>query len=95
MYSWTQDLPINEDVYKRIRSRLDGARLDGLIVHLAIRADDGHVRYVDVWESEAKCNAAFEAHIHPAVFGVLGELGIRPTSEPPREPLTVLDVLFG
>jgi hypothetical protein len=95
MFAWTQDLPINEEIYERIRKRLEGAALEGLLVHIAIRADDGHMRYVDVWESEAKCEAAMEAHIHPAVFGVLGELGITPLSEPPRTPITVVDVRLG
>ena len=34
------------------------------------------MRYIDVWESQEACDAAFAAVIHPAVHPVLMERGI-------------------
>ncbi|MBI2767689.1 MAG: hypothetical protein HYX53_17465 [Chloroflexi bacterium] len=92
MYAWSQDLPINDEIYERIRERLGNVKLDGLIVHLAIREEHGHLRYIDVWESETKCDAAFAAHIHPAVYAAFKEIGLKPAGEPTRIPIDIVEV---
>ena len=75
LFAWTQDVPIDEAAYRDIVSRLP----------------EGNLRYVDVWESEEACDAAFEQYIHPAVGPVLHERGIQVDGEPPRVLLDVID----
>jgi hypothetical protein len=55
---------------------------------------DGSVHYLDVWESEEACDKAFEAVIHPVVHPLLGEFDVQVAGEPPRDPVTVLEVRF-
>jgi hypothetical protein len=94
LYAWSQDVPIDAGIYNEIVERMGTAKMPGLVVHVAIEQPGGTLRYIDVWESEQACDAAFEAVVHPAVFPVLAERGIVPDGEPPRTPLRVLDVQF-
>jgi hypothetical protein len=95
-HAWVQDVPIGEEVYRKIRERLGSEPLAGLVVHLVERRPDGGLRYVDVWESREACERAFADRIHPAVFGVLREVGFRPPpGEPPRQQLDVVAVDVG
>ena len=92
LYAWTQDVPINAVTYGEILARMDYAKLPGQLIHLALEQPDGTLRYIDVWESEEACDAAFEKYIHPAVHPVLMERGIRVEGgEPPRTELKVVD----
>ena len=91
-YSYEQDVPISEDVYAKIKAKLGPEPLDGLLVHIVVRRPNGQLKYIDVWESEAKCARAFEARIHPAVFGVFQEIGFRPEGEPAKTALDVVEV---
>lgn len=93
-YAWTQDVPIDRDAYADITARMGDAPMPGLVVHLALEQPDGHLRYLDVWESQEACDAAFESVVHPAVHPVLAERGIRPAGEPPRVPVGVVEVRF-
>lgn len=68
--------------------------MPGLLVHLALQEADGTLRYIDVWESEQACDDAFEAVIHPAVHGMLTERSIHVDGEPPRTPLSVIEVRY-
>ena len=94
LFAWTQDVPIDTEAYAHINERMDGAPMPGLIVHIAVEQPDGTLRYVDVWESEQACDAAFESVIHPAVHPVLQERQVNVQGEPPRSPLRVVDVRF-
>jgi hypothetical protein len=90
VYAFTQDVPINFDIYQRIIDKIGPEPLEGCLMHLCVRRDDGGLRYIDVWESEELCTKAFDERIHPAVDAALG--GRRP----PQEPVsTKLDVLHG
>jgi hypothetical protein len=91
-YAWTQDVPIDVAVYADITARMGDATMPGLVVHLAMERADGTLRYLDVWESEEACDAAFEAVVHPAVHPVLLERQVRVQGEPPREPLRLVEV---
>ena len=91
LFAWTQDVPIDEAAYRDIVSRLPDGALPGCLAHIAIRLPEGNLRYVDVWESEEACDAAFEQYIHPAVGPVLHERGIQVDGEPPRVLLDVID----
>jgi hypothetical protein len=93
-FAWTQDVPIDAAAYADINTRIGASKLPGLVVHIAVEGDDGKVRYIDVWESEQACDAAFDDVIHPAVHPVLAARDIRPAGEPPRHPLNVIDVRF-
>lgn len=88
VYAFTQDVPIDLETYQKIIANLGAEPLDGCLAHLCLRREDGGLRYIDVWESQAKCAIAFEERIHPAVDAALG--GNRPAQEPHSEPLEVL-----
>jgi hypothetical protein len=94
LFAWSQDVPIDSAVYVDITARMGEAKMPGLLVHLAIEQTDGTLRYIDVWESEQACDAAFEAVVHPAVHPVIMARGIQVQGEPPRTPLNVIDVRY-
>ena len=90
MYAYIQDVPIGEELYAKIRANL-ATSLPGQLLHLVVRRADGLLRYIDAWESEEACDAAFAKYIHPAVATAFREAKFRPPGgEPPR---TVLDVV--
>jgi hypothetical protein len=94
LYAWTQDVPIDADAYADIADRIADAKMPGLVAHIAMQRDDGTLHYLDVWESQEQHDAAFEQVVHPAVHPVLVERGVRAEGEPPRTPITVLEVRF-
>jgi hypothetical protein len=95
MYAYVQDVPITEAVYEKITAHLGAEPPDGLVVHLALRREDGLLRYVDVWRDKASCDAAFEQRIHPAVSRAFKEAGFKPSGEPRREELPAVHVWLG
>jgi hypothetical protein len=90
VYAFTQDVPIDSDLYGRITDHLGPEPMDGLLMHLCVRNPEGGLRYIDVWESEAQCTRAFEERIHPAVDRAFG--GSRPPVEPVVDRLDVVEV---
>jgi hypothetical protein len=88
VYAYIQDVPIGEDLYRRIIDQLGPEPLAGALLHLCVRESDGRLRYIDVWSSEQACANAFEDRIHPAVDAAFG--GARPSSEPEVHRLDVL-----
>lgn len=94
LFAWSQDVPIGADAYADITARMGGAAMPGLIVHIAVEQPDGTLRYIDVWESEQACDAAFESVVHPAVHPVLRERNVQVQGEPPKHPLRVVEVRF-
>lgn len=93
-YAWTQDVPINADIYAEITANMASTPMPGLVVHIAMEREDGSIRYLDVWETKEQHDNAFETVVHPAVHPVLARHGIRPSGEPPRTPIRVTDVRF-
>lgn len=89
VYAYTQDVPIGPELYRRILDELGPEPLAGQLLHLCVRRPDGGLRYVDVWESEEACAAAFDERIHPAVDRAFG--GARPSGEPVVDRFEVLD----
>jgi hypothetical protein len=88
-YAFTYEVPINADIYARIKDGLGPERPDGLIAHLAWRTESG-LRYVDVWQSKDASEAFTENRLHPVVHPLLEEmLGF----VPPEPAVTVLDVI--
>ncbi|MFD1211910.1 hypothetical protein ACFQ36_07640 [Arthrobacter sp. GCM10027362] len=90
VFAFSQDLPVDDDTYRRVVEAMGTEPFDGLILHLCMRKDSGGLRYIDVWESEEQCNAAYAQRIRPAVERVLG--GRRPATEPEAAPLEVVDL---
>jgi hypothetical protein len=88
VYAYIQDVPIGEDLYRRIIDEIGPEPMAGSLLHLCIRQPDGRLRYIDVWASEEACARAFDDRIHPAVDAAFG--GERPSGEPEVHPLDVL-----
>ncbi len=88
VYAFTQDVPIGEDLYRRIVDEIGPEPFAGGLLHLCVRRPDGGLRYIDVWESEEACARAFDDRIHPAVDAAFG--GDRPSGEPDVHRLDVL-----
>ena len=88
VYAYIQDVPVGEDLYRRIIAELGPEPVAGSLLHLCVRESDGRLRYIDVWESEDACARAFDERIHPAVDIAFG--GQRPSGEPEVHRLDVL-----
>ena len=88
VYAFIQDVPIGDDLYRKIIDELGPEPVAGSLLHLCVRRPDGGLRYVEVWESEAACARAFDERIHPAVDAAFG--GNRPSVEPTVERMEVL-----
>jgi hypothetical protein len=88
VYAYTQDVPIDEETYRRIIDNIGPEPMAGQLLHLCVRQPDGRLRYIDVWESEEACARVFSERIHPAVDAAFG--GSRPSSEPTVQRLDVL-----
>jgi|SRR5579883_786863 hypothetical protein len=94
-YAWMQDLPIDQNVYQRIRSALGSAVPPGLIIHLVTPSPTGSgLRYIDVWESRADCDRFLEERVHPVLGQVFAAAGRAMPPDPPRDELELID-LFG
>ena len=88
VYAFIQDVPIGEDLYRRIVDKIGPEPMAGSLLHLCVRQPDGKLRYIDVWDSEESCTRAFEERIHLAVDAAFG--GSRPSGEPEVHHLDVL-----
>jgi hypothetical protein len=88
VYAYIQDVPIGEELYRKIIDHLGTESVAGNLLHLCVRQPEGRLRYIDVWESEQACTQAFEQRIHPAVDAAFG--GNRPSGEPEVHHLDVL-----
>jgi len=88
VYAYIQDVPVGEDLYRRIIAELGPEPVAGSLLQLCVREPDGRLRYIDVWESEQACAQAFDQRIHPAVDAAFG--GNRPATEPEVHRLDVL-----
>ena len=89
VHAYTQDVPIDDALYRRIIDGIGTEPMDGLLLHLCVRKPDGGLRYIDLWESEEQCARAFDERIHPAVDQAFG--GNRPPVEPTVDRLDVID----
>jgi hypothetical protein len=88
VYAFIQDVPIGEELYRKIIDEMGPEPVSGSLLHLCVRQPDGRLQYIDVWESEEACARAFEERIHPAVDAAFG--GSRPEGEPVVHRLDVL-----
>jgi hypothetical protein len=91
-YSFMQDVPANEDIYRQIKELLPAEPPRGLIAHIAMTRDGG-LRYVDVWESESAWERFRDDDLEPAVGKVLARFGIPHTHDSVQfEMIDVIDV---
>src|SRR5579859_3244709 len=89
-YAWTQDLPITLEMYHEIVADLGDQAAEGCIAHIAQALPNGHLRYLDIWESEALCERFTEERLHPIIGRVLARHQFRiEGGEPPRQPVQV------
>ena len=88
VYAYIQDVPIGEELYRRVITEMGPEPIAGQLLHLCVRLPEGKLRYIDVWDSEQACGQAFEQRIHPAVDAAFG--GSRPDGEPTVQRLDVL-----
>jgi hypothetical protein len=91
-FAFTYDVPIGEEVYRKIEDGLGPEPPEGLVTHVAMRLADAGLRYIDVWRSEADYERFAEERLHPVVHPILEELlGFAPP-EPERTALDVIHV---
>jgi hypothetical protein len=89
-YAFSYDVPIDAEIYARIKEGLGTERPAGLIAHLAWRTESG-LRYVDVWQSRDGYEAFAKDRLHPVVHPILRDmLGFMPP-EPAHTELDVID----
>ena len=91
MYAYEQDVPINAEIHARIIDALGDDYPAGLLAHIAIEHEDGHMRYLDLWRSSEDCDRFTEERLHPVVGAALAQAGVRVEGEPPRREVTVVD----
>jgi hypothetical protein len=89
-YAFTYDVPINTDIYARIKAGIGPEPAPGMIAHIAYRTDTG-LRYLDVWQTKDDWEAFEHDRLHPVVRPLLQEmLGFVPP-EPARTMLDIVD----
>jgi hypothetical protein len=75
MYSFTHDVPLNPELYGKIRTGLGPQTPPGLVVHLAMEIETG-LRYIDVWETEQDWTAFRDTRLLPVLRETLTSFGI-------------------
>jgi hypothetical protein len=94
-YAFIQDVPANEEMYRQIKAKLGDTPPAGLVCHVAL-AQEGGLRYVDVWESEAHWERFREETLEPIVGEVLAAYGLpHDHSLVTLEPVEVVDAWRG
>jgi hypothetical protein len=93
VYAFQMDVPINAEVYAKIKEAIGDDVPRGLISHVVVEREDGRLRYIDVWESEDDWERFSDERLHPVIDRIFSEVGMSgPRVEPDRSPLTVHDV---
>ena len=57
MYAFEQDVPIDAALHAQIVAALGDEPPQGLLAHIAIEREDGHLHYLDLWQTRADCEA--------------------------------------
>jgi hypothetical protein len=89
-YAFIRDVPISEAQYAEVRAELGDASPKGLITHLVLRQDGG-LRYIDVWDTEADWERFRDERVNPAVLKMMAGHGITPPATP--LPMQVVEVV--
>lgn len=89
-YTFTYEVPITVEIYRRIMDGVGAEAPPGLIAHIAYKTETG-LRYIDVWQTKDDYEAFEHDRLHPVVHPVLQEmLGFVPP-EPTRTMLDLVD----
>ena len=91
MYAFEQDVPINAAVHAQIVEGVGERLPHGLLAHIALEREDGHLHYLDLWETKQDCDLFTEQRLHPVVGAALQSAGVHIDAEPPRREVTVVD----
>jgi len=92
-YSFTQDVPIDAAMYRRILDGVGAEPPKGLVVHVATENPNGGLRYFDLWEAEKDFDRFAQDRLHPVVQGLLSEIfGQDLPPEPDRTSWPVIHV---
>jgi len=93
VYAFQMDVPINAEVYGKIREALGDDEPQGLISHVVVERDGGRLRYIDIWESEEDWERFSDEQLHPVIDRIFAEVGMSGLrEEPDRTMLKVHDV---
>src|SRR5258708_35616190 len=88
-YAFTYEVPIDTEIYARIKDGIGPEPAPGMIAHLAYRTETG-LRYLDVWQSKDDWDAFEHDRVHPAGHTLLQEIpGVVP-AEPSRAKLELV-----
>ena len=94
-YAFIHDVPATEAIYHDIRASLGDDPPAGMIVHVAMKREQG-LRYVDVWESEADWDRFRTEQVEPAVAAALARRNIpMDPSLVDTQPIDVIDTWLG
>jgi hypothetical protein len=94
-YAFIRDVPINDTQYAEVKAAIGDEFPKGLIVHLAVRQEEG-LRYIDVWDTEADWDRFRDERVNPAVRAMMAAHGITPPTTPlPQQLLEVIDAWVG
>ncbi len=91
MYAFTQDLPINTDIYARISEGVGTEPAAGCVLHAVVRIEGG-LRYIDIWESREACDRFIEERVHPVLRAAFDAAGATLPAEPARMEMDLLEV---
>jgi hypothetical protein len=89
-YAFMRDVPIDEAQYAEVRTTIGDAVPEGMIAHLVLRQDGG-LRYIDVWDSQADWERFRDERVNPAVRKMMAAHGITPPAAPlPQHDIDVV-----
>jgi hypothetical protein len=91
MYAFEQDVAINAAVHAQIVQGLGEQLPHGLLAHIVLEREDGHLHYLDLRETKQDCDLFTEQRLHPVAGAALQSAGVHIDSEPPRREVTVVD----
>jgi hypothetical protein len=74
-YAFIQEVPADANMYGEIRAKLGVEAPSGLVAHIVVKQDGG-LRYIDVWDTQADWERFRVERVEPAVAEVLSSYGI-------------------
>ncbi len=98
-YAFMRDVAITDAQYAEVQAGVEavtgGEPPKGLVAHLALRQQGG-LRYIDVWESQADWERFRDEDLNPIVLKTMERHGIeRPSVPIPMESIDVVHAWVG
>jgi hypothetical protein len=91
-FAYTQDVPIDEGVYRKIVDGIGPEVPPGMVAHLAVKLPEGGLRYIDVWDSEEDWDRFEKERLNPVLVPIIEE-ALGHDGPPPPAPRELLDVV--